>query len=214
MLFTKRYSRLAYLFISFVLLAFFYQACDDSGILPQASDVDTTAFNFNNLIISERNPVSFDSSFSSIDYWKGKIIQEMNSDKDAVLVDSFSTQFYFRSGDLSLDAPGYRTLFKQFVYPNFTQTNFDTVSVIPDTDDTLTTVDFTSNITNTFTNPLSEHPVYGFYLQGKYSGGVTWKPVVGMVYIDSSWTESGLAKFRIDVKINTAGQNRFKEIFK
>lgn len=213
MLFKQEYKKIFYLLVSFVLLAFFYQACDDSGILPEPSNVDTTAFNFNNLIINERNPVSFDSSFSSIDLRKGEIIQEISANKDAVLVDD-STGFFFRSGDQSIDVPGYETRFKQFVYPDLTQGKFDTVKVIPDSDTTLTESDFESDRTSHFTNPLTSHPVYGFYLKGKYANGVTWKQVFGMVYVDSSWTESGLAKFRVDVKINIEGKNRFKEIFK
>lgn len=207
------HKKIFYLLASIILLAFFYQACDDSGILPEPSDVDTTAINYNNLIISERIP-PFDSAYSSIDFFNGKIVREADSTKDAVLVDIDSTTYFLRSGDLSLDIPGFQARFKQFVYQDLTQAKFDTVKVIPDSDTTLTEADFESDRTANFTLPLTQHPVYGFYLKGKYDRGIWWKPVFGMVYIDSSWSESGATKFKVDVKINRAGENRFREIFK
>lgn len=195
-----------------LLNIFLYPGCDDSGIMTEEPPpYDSTLINYNDRILNERVPL-FDTVFSSIDLFTGIVERDISTKKDAVLVDSagMSYNFYLRSGDMSIDAPGYQTRFKQFVYTNLTQNAFDTVSVIPDSDTTLNENDFTSDDTPYFNEPLQNHSVYGFYLKGKYIGGVTSKPVYGMIYLDSAWRESGNLKLRIDVKINVDGKNKFR----
>ncbi|RPI15796.1 MAG: hypothetical protein EHM58_13350 [Ignavibacteriae bacterium] len=199
-----------------ILLLFFvsigYMGCGDDELTSGPPVVDTTAINYNNLIINERTS-PFDSAFSSVDLYHGTIVQEQSTFKDAVLVDSggASTVFYFRSGDLSLlDMPlGFQTNFKTiFEYPNITQAQFDTLTVIPDSDTTLTPSDFTLDQTSSFGDPLSSHPVFGFYLAGRYPT-YSSNQVYGMIYLDSAWRDNGVYKLKFDVKINKNGENRF-----
>jgi hypothetical protein len=148
-----------------------------------------------------------------VDLFHGAVVQESNALKDAVMVDTgsgLSQSFWFRSGDLSVDLPpGFQTKFSQiFQYANITQTQWDTVSKIPDSDTSLTPNDFTMNETPAFTTPLIAHSVYGFYLLGRYPL-YSANRVYGMIYLDSTWRENGVFKARIDVKINKNGENRF-----
>lgn len=205
--------KLVFVFLS-VVFAFIYFGCDDSGIVEEKT-TDTTMVNYDSLILYERTS-PFDSAYCSVDFLKGQVLMDLSTLKDAVLVDfldSMNVQyFYLRSGDLSIDALGYQTKFKQYVYPNFTRQQFDTLSVIPDSDTTLTESDFESDRTPSFYPPLTNHPVYGFFLKGKST--ITPKPVFGVVYFESTWTggPNNDLRLRISVKINTGGKNSFKVI--
>ncbi|RPI19814.1 MAG: hypothetical protein EHM58_00025 [Ignavibacteriae bacterium] len=196
-----------------ITIAAFYTGCDDSGIVDDKTATDSTLINYDNLIISERT-IPFDSAYSSVDLLKGEILMELSTLKDAVLVDYMDTlqslqMFYFRSGDKTIDAAGFETRFKQYVYPNLTQSSFDTLTVIPDSDTTLNEQDFETDGTPTFNDPLQNHSVYGFYLKGKST--VNIKPIYGMLYLDSAWRDNNnYFKLRFDVKLNTGGENSFK----
>jgi hypothetical protein len=177
-----------------ILLLFFisiaYQGCSNDELTSGPPAVDTSAINFNNLIINERTS-PFDSAYSSVNLYHGVIVQEQSTLKDAVLIDSaqLRTIFYFRSGDLSLldVPPGLQTSFKDiFEYTDITQAQFDTaVTRIPDTDSNLTPEDFTSERTSSFIAPLTAHPVFGFYLAGRYPT-FSAKHVYGIIYLDSA----------------------------
>lgn len=203
------FTNLAKSALLLLLISFFYQGCTDDTV-SSGPTYDTIAVNFNNLIVSERIP-PFDSAFSSVDLYHGAVIQEYSTLKDAVLVDSAqaSENFYFRSGHLSVDMPaGFQTRFSEvFQYRNITQGQWDTIKVIPDSDTNLTPDDFTLNETPSFREPLNTHPVFGFYLAGRYLNYSVYH-VYGMIYIDSVWRDNGVFKAKIDVKINKKGENR------
>lgn len=190
-----------------------YMGCSDETdpINPPGSDTNTVIYN--NLLISERT-VPFDQALSGVDFFNGLIVRDSSRMKDANLIDSISfgdSSYYFRSGDLSdfpVSVPGYQTRFK-LINLISSQSQFDTMKVIPDTDTTLTENDFTMDETQSFRAPLVFNSVYGFYLKGKYDSGVTTNRVFGILYLDASFNESTGFKLRFDVKINKAGQNNF-----
>lgn len=202
-------------FLLVALIALFYTGCseDDDPINPGAGD-DTTAVNYNNLVISERT-IPFDQALSGVDFFRGLILADSSSYKDANLVDSIAfgdSTYYFRSGELSdfpYSVPGYRTRFKLISLIS-SQSQFDTMKVIPDTDTTLTENDFTSDYSESFREPLVFNSVYGFYLKGKFDNNVTPYRVFGMIYLDESYNEPSGFKLKFDVKINKAGENRFR----
>jgi hypothetical protein len=175
---------------------------DEDPITPGPGD--TAAVNYNNLLISERT-IPFDQALSGVDLNRGLIVEDSSRYKDANLIDSIAfgdSVYYFRSGDLSdipYSVPGYQTRFK-FVMLNATQSEFDTMKVIPDTDNELTENDFTSNETGSFTAPLLFHTVYAFYLKGKFDNNVSPYRVFGLLYLDEAYNESTGFKLKFDVK--------------
>ncbi len=202
----------AYLIIS--LAAILCTGCDEDETTNPPPVNDTSTVNFNDLIIAERT-LPFDEALSAVDLYKGIILRDSSRNKDANLIDSLfaaDSVFYFRSGELSDEpyaVPGYQTRFK-FVYLNLTQTQFDTVKVIPDTDTSLTENDFTSDNTESFRAPLAFNTVYGFYLKGKYDNSIVPYRVFGLIYLDFAYYDAQGFKLRFDVKINKAGRNSFK----
>jgi hypothetical protein len=201
-------------FLLLTISSALYLGCSDSDdpINPPASD--TTTVNYNNLLISERT-IPFDQALSGVDFFRGLIVQDSSSYKDANLIDSLfagDSSYYFRSGELSdfpSQVPGYRTKF-MLVKLVSSQAEFDTMKTIPDSDTTLTENDFTMNETNSFRAPILFHSVYAFYLKGKYDNSVTPNQVFGLLYLDEAFNESTGFKLRFDVKINKAGRNNFK----
>lgn len=201
-------------FLMLSIVSVLYYGCSDETDPINPGTTDTSAVNFNNLLISERT-IPFDLSLSAVNLFTGLIVQDSSSNKDANIVDSLfanDSVYYFRSGDLSdfpSQVPGYRTRFV-LISLNSTQAQFDTMKTIPDSDTTLSENDFTMDNTNSFTAPLLFHSVYGFYLKGKYDNNVTPYPVYGLLYLDESFNESTGFKLRFDVKINKEGKNKFK----
>ena len=192
----------------------FYYGCseDDDPINPPATD--TVAVNYNDLIISERT-LPFDDALSAVDLFSGMIVKDSSRYKDANLIDSIAlgdSVYYLRSGDLSdfpVSVPGYRTRFK-LVMLQASQSQFDTMKVIPDSDTTLSENDFTADNTGSFTAPLLFNTVYGFYLKGKFDENVTPYPVYGLLYLEEAYNESTGFKLKFDIKINKEGRNRFR----
>lgn len=193
-------------------IIYVYTGCNEDPISDPPVTLDTIAVNYNNLVVQERI-FPFDLSNSAVDLYFGVILRDSSTIKDALLVDSLglSQNFYFRSGlESLLDVPvGLETKFKTiFEYTNITQAQFDTISRIPESE--LTPSDFADIRTSTFTDPLSAHPVFGFYLTGRYPTFSTHH-VYGMIYLDSVWRDNnGVFKLKFDVKINKNGENRFK----
>jgi hypothetical protein len=191
-----------------------YIGCSDETdpITPGSSDTNTVIYN--NLFISERT-IPFEDAFSGVDFFSGMVVKDSSRMKDANLIDSISfgdSSYYFRSGELSdfpVSVPGYETRFKLISLIS-SQSQFDTMKVIPDSDTTLSENDFTMGSTNSFRAPLVFNSVYGFYLKGKYDNGVSANRVFGILYLDESFNESTGFKLRFDVKINKAGLNNFK----
>lgn len=191
-----------------------YIGCGEDEEVTNPPPNDTSTANYNNLIISERT-IPFDSAYSGVDLYTGTIVLDGSPIKDANLVDSIAfndSAFYFRSGDLSdIPVPGYKTRFaKILLYSNLTQSQFDTVKTMPDSDTALTPDDFNLDFTEGFRVPQLLKPVYGFYLSGKYDMNVTPYRVFGLLYVDSTWFTPQGFKLKFDVKINKVGQNSFK----
>ncbi len=194
-------------------LSVVYTGCDEEDPISPG-DTDTNSVIFNNLLISERT-IPFDEALSGIDFFSGLVVRDSSRMKDANLIDSISlgdSSYYFRSGELSdmpTMVPGYQTRFRLISLVS-SQSQFDTMKVIPDSDPTLSENDFTMDNTESFRAPLVFHSVYGFYLKGKYDNGVTPARVFGILYLDESYNESTGFKLKFDVKINKSGVNSFK----
>lgn len=190
-----------------------YMGCSDETDPINPPGSDTTAVIYNNLLISERT-IPFDDAFSGVDFFSGAVVKDSSRMKDANLIDSISfgdSSYYFRSGELSdfpVSVPGYQVRFK-LINLISSQSQFDTMKTIPDSDTTLTENDFTMDETQSFRAPLVFNSVYGFYLKGKYDNGVTPNRVFGILYLDAAFNESTGFKLRFDVKINKAGRNVF-----
>lgn len=198
--------------------------CEDTTGTTGGTTTDPNVLVYNNLVVSEVNPLLGGGSPSALNLLLGRVDSSASNDKDIALVDNgFGADFWWRSGDLSfLDeiANGYETKFGQLIeWSDITNEQFDTLSKIwksPLTSDTLVPGDFPNTGTNAyspqyFNEPLSGHRVFAFYLKGKKDNGVTPDPVFGMLRLDSAWNAGGNFPFRIqvDVKINIAGYNQF-----
>lgn len=208
-----RFSKTRFLFL-LIVISFIFTSCgDDDPVTPPPLN-DTTVAIFNDLVISERT-IPFDSAYSGVDFLRGLIVRDGDMYKDANLIDSIAfndSAFYFRSGDLSdfpAVVPGYQTRFVLISLIS-SQSVFDTMKVIPDSDTTLSENDFTMDNTLSFRAPLLFNSVYGFYLKGKYDNNVTPFRVFGILYLDSAYNELSGFKLRFDVKINKSGLNSFK----
>lgn len=197
-----------------MIITVFYNGCDEEDPISPPPDNDTVAVIYNNLLISERT-IPFDLALSGVNFFSGEIVRDSSRYKDANLIDSLflgDSVFYFRSGDLSdfpSVVPGYQTRFS-LIALQYTQGEFDTMKVIPDSDTTLSENDFTMDATNSFSAPLLFNSVYGFYLKGKYDNDVTPYPVFGILYLENAYYDTTGFKLRFDVKINKEGKNRFR----
>ncbi|MCB0724940.1 MAG: hypothetical protein KDC73_09540 [Ignavibacteriae bacterium] len=204
--------------------------CEDSGTSGGTQN-DPNVMVFSNLVVQEVDPNngSFGgASPSALNLLLGLVDSSASTNKDVALVsdglnpNGSGFDFFWRSGDQSLDniAQGKKTLFGQFIeWEDITEAQWDTLSRIwksTGNADTLTALDFANQTTKYpgseyFNYPLTSHRVYAFYLEGKYTSGITSKPVYGMLYLKSTSDAGGLFPFRVtvDVKINTAGINQF-----
>ena len=197
--------------------------CDDSGVTTEnpPPTTDTNVVIYKNVAAFYWQSGSNDTSHMGIDLLEGDSTIQVSTRKDMELIDSVNTfhNFYFRSGDLSLVAIGYKTRFSR-PYRDMTPDNFDTLSVIPDSDTLgLTPADFTSDDTygNTawgyFNFNQTELPVFGFYLQGKSTGGKYIYGVFHVKRIESVTAPppnpSAGIMITIDIKLNKAGNNHF-----
>ena len=191
--------------------------CDDSGI-TKTDPVDTNVAHFDSIWVEEDSSAG---SFNGINLLNGVNSTGGYALRDASLYggqDSTGTDFYLRSGLLldQLDA-GYETRWFQ-VMNNSSQIDFDTLSVITQNIGTaLDTSDFTQESTQFwgyFNYPLTEYPIYCFWLKGKRDGGLTnGKNVYGILRPKVSYDNNpgGTYGFKIvyEVKINKAGENYF-----
>lgn len=201
------------LVFAYIALAMFSGQCDkDENPITPPTPTDSNIKIFNDLTVSE---FYNNGSYSDVNLYEGKVVRANDDlNRDIHLADSLFASinaFYLRSGDLSLDAPGYETKF-DFKYSSMTQGQFDTLSYIDVGNRPIDPlIDFPYTMTNSFYTPLSKNSVYSFYLKGRYSGGFNQgKRVYGLLYIDSTWKTAGdTFKLRIDVKINKAEQNQF-----
>lgn len=195
---------------------FIYFGCGNDETIIQQQTLDTNVVIYDSIDVFE---FFTQSSLSGVDLLKGVTTTAADTSKDMQLVDSngLGIDFHFRSGDQSLNpilSPGRETWFNTFSqWTDLTKSQFDTISVIPDSNPTLDSLDFTQNDTKYwgyFQAPLISHTAYAFYLKGKYAWGYTPKRVFGVF-----WLREGVsggpngARFNIAVKINKASQNKF-----
>ena len=203
-----------YLLILGVVSILHYGCSDDEDPVSPPPSTDTIMVNYNNLLISERT-IPFDLSMSAINFFTGTVLMDSNRNKDANIADSLfvgDSVYYFRSGDLSdmpSMVPGYQTRFV-LVSLQSSQSQFDAMTSMPDSDTILTESDFTMDNTHSFTAPLLFNSVYGFYLKGKFDNDVTPYRVFGLLYLQESFNTPSGFQLRFDVKINKEGKNIFK----
>ncbi|MGB9695706.1 MAG: carboxypeptidase-like regulatory domain-containing protein [Ignavibacteria bacterium] len=162
--------------------------------------VPTYVISFNNLHIEHFYNIN---SLSSVNLREGYAAYENNIYKDISFRDSV-----FLSSDLVVP-PGYETAFSpEFPY-SYTKTQFDTLSMYDVGGRPIDpNIDFPNKSTEVFTVPLSKHPVYAFYLKGRYNG--TEPRIYGLLHIDSVYYDGNYYRHAIiSVKINTKGNNWF-----
>jgi hypothetical protein len=195
--------------------------CDDSGVATkETTTTDSNVVIYKNVAAFFWQYGSNDTSYMGVDLLDGDSTRQIATYKDMELIDSVNTfnNFYFRSGDMSLIAIGFKTRFNR-IYANMGSDNFDTLSVIPDSDTLLTPADFTSDDTygnsawGYFNFGQTLKPVYSFYLQGRNTGN---KYIYGVFHVKSianvyspEYASNGIM-ITIDIKLNKAGNNHFK----
>ncbi len=134
-------------------------------------------------------------------------------DNDAVLLDSAgsNSNFAFYAGGYAQPVSGWNTRFTNLL-GYYSQYEFDTLSRInvgPRSIDPAS--DFPTQMTLTFNAPLTQSPVYGFYLVGRYNYAVGYPRVYGLLRIESFYFDNAANTFKavVDVKINRNEQNYF-----
>jgi hypothetical protein len=207
--------------IAFVSLIYI-SGCDDAGVetkeTPLGNDSDVVAYN--NLSVTYSFNGSNDTSYIAVNLWTGQIERDLSSTKDMTLRDSVNTfqNFYFRSGDLTVDVPGFQTRFYK-IFNDYTQVQFDSLKSI-DAGTTLDSLDFTQDDTRGgdngvwgyFNAPLTSKPVYSFYLKGKFAAGVTAKRIYGVIYFKEAVLGTNTFSLTFDVRLNKNGDNWFKKL--
>lgn len=162
------------------------------------------------------------TSYSGVDLYNGTTVLSLDPSRDVEMADSvgLSERYLIRSGtgDIFLDnrAIGKETRFaKQFTSQNMTQAQFDAVSRIDDSNNNLDSTDFTSYSTSYFgrTFTSADYRLYGVFLKERSAG--LPKPIFGLMYLKNVETitvgGSPSLKLTFDVKLNTNGQNEFRE---
>lgn len=134
-------------------------------------------------------------------------------DNDVFLIDSGKTRsnFTFHAGGYAQPTTGWDTRLTTLL-GYYSQYDFDTLSRIdvgprainPDTD-------FPKQITESFNAPLTQSPVYGFYLLGRYNYDPSYPRVYGLLRIESFYFDNASSSYKavVDVKINRNEQNYF-----
>jgi len=206
-------------------LVFYTAGCNDNTLTT--GDTTTVANPnvkvYRDIVISEYFD---DASTSSINLDSGRITLANSVWRDAELSDSVGQgrdRYYIRSGDGSQDhlAPGQETKFVPFFNTRsatYTQAAFDTTKRIDAGHvDPLVASDFykysTFSLGRSFTS--SDIRVYGFWLKGKKTAMGWSTERYGLVYLKAinTVTIGGVSTYQltVDVKLNTAGQNDFRD---
>lgn len=218
MFFLNKFKYLLVFVISVIFSMAVINGCDDSGVETPPTDVDTNVIHYDSIWVEEDSSAG---SFNGINLLDGVNTTGGYNLRDASLgggLDSTGSNFFLRSGILldQLDA-GYITKWFQ-VTNNMTQQEFDTLSTITqNVGSSLDTLDFTQETTEFwgyFNYPLTEYPVYCFWLKGKKDGGLTnGRNVFGIIRPKVSFDNNpgNTYGFRIvfEVRLNKAGENHF-----
>jgi hypothetical protein len=190
--------------------------CDDSGITP-TDPPDSNVEHFDSIGVTD----GIGNVMNGINLLLGTTVPRDSTSKDVQLVDSSGTgsNFILRSGDLSdlnSRVVGFQTRFNR-IYASMTPAQFDTITVIPDSDTSLNALDFTADDTygggawgyfNANINIGDPLPVYSFWLKGK-SESFTGVNVFGILIPREASNSSGTFRMSFEVKINTSGKNNF-----
>jgi len=208
-------------FVNLIFLVSILSLKSNENTINNSSDttiiIDSNVLVFWNRIIHEWFN---DNDLSAMNLLTGTVVNEHDQNKDIQLRDSSGTRnnFYLRSGDISLRIPGFETKFGMYIaYDNITASEFDTLSKIINLGSALEPSDFTKVSTAEYTNPtyfnapLVQNTVYSFYLKGKHDASITPNPVYGMLRLRSAFMQGGGFRIAVDVKINTAGENQFRD---
>jgi len=160
----------------------------------------TYVMTFNNIHVEHFYNIN---SLSSVNLREGYAAFEQNIQKDISFRDSV-----FLSADL-VSIPGYETTFSPEFPHSYTKSQFDTLSIYDVGNRPIDPfTDFPYKSTEVFTVPLSKHPVYAFYLKGRYNG--TDPRIYGLLRIDSVYFDGNYFQHAIiSVKINTKENNWF-----
>ena len=168
-------------------------------------------FTINDLVISEfKTP----RSYSFIDLYHLLVTTDTTwYSNDTFLTDSSGTRtnFSFISSAYAQPIPGHDTWFTNLL-GYCSQFEFDTLSRIdvgprainPNTD-------FPNHRTQLFNAPISQSPVYGFYLLGRYNYAQGYPRVYGLLRIQEFYFDNASNSYKavVDVKINRNEQNYF-----
>lgn len=212
-------------FLSFFLAVvtfsvIFVNGCDDSGVVTHNFVDNPNVESFDSIWVEETID---SSSFSGINLFNGTTVIRDSISKDCQLSDSNSSgiNFYLRSGDLLiLNLPqGFQTRFNR-IYSSMSKSQFDTITVLPVGRDTiLPNLDFTSDDTRPwgyFNDGLSgDQPVFSFWLEGKsinFNGRNIFGILQAIQARDNTPGIVGGYKMSFRVRINTSGQNDFRQM--
>jgi hypothetical protein len=210
------------LFISTALSSLLFTSGCKDDLLTSG---DTTTVANTNVKVYRNIPINEylnASSLSSVDLYTGTTLDADNILRDAELSDSSGfgpEKFYIRSGDGNQDhlAPGQETKFVPFFNTRsatFSQAEFDAITRIDAGHaDPLVEADFYKYSTFSFGTSLvsTDIRVYGFWLKGKKISLGLPNQIYGIMYIKSVAGPVGSYQMVVDVKINTAGLNDFRE---
>lgn len=204
------------LFAFLIASIFVINGCDDSGV-ETPPVVDNGVIHFDSLGVTD----GIGNVLNGLNLYNGTTVPRDSTSKDVQLVDSLGTSanFMLRSGDMSdfvSTVVGYQTRFNR-IYSSMSLSQFDTITVIPDTDTVLNSLDFTANDTygkgawGYFNTPMStsdNKPVFSFWLKGK-SENFIGRNVFGILIPREASFEGGFFRMSFEVKINTFGNNDF-----
>jgi len=165
----------------------------------------------NNLVVSE---YFNKKSLSMLNLYSLFVTDDSNwYDIDAVLLDSSNTRnnFTFHAGGYAQPTTGWDTRFTNLL-GYYSQYDFDTLSRIDVGQRPINPfTDFPAQITQSFNAPLTQSPVYGFYLYGRYYYAPSYPRVYGLLRIESFYFDNASNSYKavVDVKINRNEQNYF-----
>lgn len=218
-IFKVKAAFLSFFAVSIIFSLLVINGCDDSGVVTKKTVDNPNVESFDSIWVEE----TIDStSFCGMNLFNGTTVIRDSITKDCQLSDSSGTgiNFYLRSGDLLiLNLPqGFQTRFNR-LYLSMSKSQFDTITVLPVGRDTiLPNLDFTSDDTRPwgfFNDGLSgDQPVYSFWLEGKsinFNGRNIFGILQAIQSHDSNPGNIGGYKMSFRVRINTAGQNDFRQ---
>jgi hypothetical protein len=198
-----------------------FNGCDDAGI--DTKDPVSHVVHFDSIGVDETINAN---SLSAMNLLNGTTVIRDSASADVQLIDSSSSDrnYYLRSMGAILDnfaATGYITRFNR-IHASMTMEQFDTITVIPDTDTALGPDDFTEYDTKGglskgwgyFNAPMSladSKTVYSFWLKQK-SEEFVGRNIYGILIAREATDENGNFRMSFEVRINTQGLNDFKHV--